>query len=350
MDNQGLDEVVRNQGLSAVVMVLSTPEAEAICQKSGLSVTDLFRPCSTVEDANLTVQTVGEPYRMKNFEMRFVHSSEFIEVPKEIADQHFQRLVAEHEMEEEVQATPPWITGIAAPNGVPVSKPWFNSFRKLLVTSLRNGEQCSLDHPVACILVAASTEAGQVQAMNSLLSAAQMPAVLRDGLADHAMARSYVVLHDCAASPAPREDTALLQLRQAYGAAACAFLPINSRAHDAPQLEDRWTPGRPAMAPAPAEPAGPGSSSQPLAGALLSSEDTDRVAAYVKATLTRIVIAARFDPPAFRLHAGRLSPLRPIGSQKAGRSNPLATGGGAPAEPSALAARNRQGVSSGAAE
>eukprot|EP00966_Prymnesium_polylepis_P335568 7390921-Prymnesium_polylepis.1 len=81
--------------------------------------------------------------------------------------------------------------------------------------------------------------------MNSLLSAANQPAVLRDGLADHATARSYVVLHDCSASPPPSEKTALIELQKAYGAASCQLIPLNSRASDAPTLDDVWTPVRP---------------------------------------------------------------------------------------------------------
>ena len=42
---------------AAVVMVLSTPEAEAICQKSGMSVTDLFRPYNSFNDLSRTLQS-----------------------------------------------------------------------------------------------------------------------------------------------------------------------------------------------------------------------------------------------------------------------------------------------------
>eukprot|EP00966_Prymnesium_polylepis_P010490 241868-Prymnesium_polylepis.1 len=38
-------------------MVLSTPEAEAICQKSGMSVTDLFRPYNSFNDLNRAPRT-----------------------------------------------------------------------------------------------------------------------------------------------------------------------------------------------------------------------------------------------------------------------------------------------------
>ena len=45
-------EDAADHGVAAVIMVISTPEAEAILLKSGLSVVDLFRPFGDVEDLN----------------------------------------------------------------------------------------------------------------------------------------------------------------------------------------------------------------------------------------------------------------------------------------------------------
>ena len=45
-------EYAADHGVAAVIMVISTPEAEAIVRKSGLSVVDLFRPFGDVEDLN----------------------------------------------------------------------------------------------------------------------------------------------------------------------------------------------------------------------------------------------------------------------------------------------------------
>ena len=45
-------EDAADHGVAAVIMVLSTCEAEAILKKSGLSVVDLFRPFGDVEDIN----------------------------------------------------------------------------------------------------------------------------------------------------------------------------------------------------------------------------------------------------------------------------------------------------------
>ena len=45
-------EDAADHGVAAVIMVLSTPEAEAILKKGGLTVVDLFRPFGDVEDLN----------------------------------------------------------------------------------------------------------------------------------------------------------------------------------------------------------------------------------------------------------------------------------------------------------
>ena len=45
-------EDASDHGVAAMIMVLSTPEADAILKKSGLTVVDLFRPFGMVEDAN----------------------------------------------------------------------------------------------------------------------------------------------------------------------------------------------------------------------------------------------------------------------------------------------------------
>ena len=219
-----------------------------------------------------------------------------------MADEHLQTLVASHDADTPLESSRGAVMGVT--EGLPASKPWFTSFRKLLVDSLRNGEQCTLDHPVACVLVAASTQ-GQVQVMNSLLAPGNQPAVLRDGLADHAMAKSYVVLHDCSASPPPNEQTALLEIRKAYGASSCQLIPMNSRASSTPMMEDVWTPARPTMIvpPAPMKskegvvaklPPSPSSAAEEgpeRRGTMLSAEDVERIQGYVRSTLVKQAVA-----------------------------------------------------------
>lgn len=167
---------------------------------------------------------------------------------------------------------------------------------------------------VASVLVAASTQ-GQVHVMNSLFSAGNQPAILRDGLADHIMARSYVLLHDCSASAAPSEQAALLELRKAYGASSCQLIQINSRKASEKLLDDIWTPSRPAMivpsTPPKAKDASAGTDSATAAqaddgerrGLLLSNEDVERIQSYVRNMLVKQVV----DPCIVALHLPRSS-------------------------------------------
>ena len=69
----------------AVIMILSTTEADALAAKSGLSLVDLFRPFGEVDEPGVQVQTVGEPYRLRKFSMRFVHGQDMRPVPAEVA-------------------------------------------------------------------------------------------------------------------------------------------------------------------------------------------------------------------------------------------------------------------------
>ena len=46
---------------AATIMVLTTPEADAIARKNGLSLVEMLRPFAAVQEANLVVQTVGDP-------------------------------------------------------------------------------------------------------------------------------------------------------------------------------------------------------------------------------------------------------------------------------------------------
>ena len=55
-------EDASDHGVAAMIMVLSTPEADAILKKSGLTIVDLFRPFGMVEDANGVPRPHSDPH------------------------------------------------------------------------------------------------------------------------------------------------------------------------------------------------------------------------------------------------------------------------------------------------
>ena len=160
-----MDAAVSQHGVAAVVMVHATAEAEAIAAKSGMSVTDLLRPFDVVE-TNSMMQTLGEPYRMRTFCIRFVHTSEFREAEPEHVEQHLTRLLASHDCEAELAEAQSLDLGTSAADRAaanhastrlpPLSsttKPWLAAFRKQLAASLRHCEGASLDYPVGMVLL-----------------------------------------------------------------------------------------------------------------------------------------------------------------------------------------------------
>ena len=193
-------EDAADHGVAVVIMVISTPEAEAIVRKSGLSVVDLFRPFGDVEDLNgasrslpprvpfrsstdapaarvslaATVQTVGEPYQLRKFSMRFADVSEMREMPQESSDKHMMRLMAQYDHEQiwmpkidnrPVDPTAPtrapmpdWALDAMDGENASAQASWFAAVRKQLVACAAYAEHSTVDHPVACLHVAASSQ------------------------------------------------------------------------------------------------------------------------------------------------------------------------------------------------
>eukprot|EP00270_Netrium_digitus_P001975 TRINITY_DN12221_c0_g1_i1.p1 TRINITY_DN12221_c0_g1~~TRINITY_DN12221_c0_g1_i1.p1 ORF type:complete len:104 (+),score=6.27 TRINITY_DN12221_c0_g1_i1:59-370(+) len=63
--------------ITPVVMVLSDPEAETTCRRSGLSFADMLRPFCDLRNINVPVRTAGEhSYRLQDFRVRILHTSD----------------------------------------------------------------------------------------------------------------------------------------------------------------------------------------------------------------------------------------------------------------------------------
>ena len=239
----------------AVIMILSTTEADALAAKSGLSLVDLFRPFGEVDEPGVQVQTVGEPYRLRKFSMRFVHGQDMRPVPAEVAERHLTQLISTYEGDADAVAPgkrssasegAAEIKSIATPDN-----PWFDAFRAHLLASLRHAEHATVDHPVGALLISHSTQPHPASALQALWDASNLPAVLRDGLADQAVAKAYLLLHDVSAH-GPVDGNAecaaaLADLTRSFGAAASKLLPLNSRADGKPPPPDLWSALRPPL-------------------------------------------------------------------------------------------------------
>ena len=285
-------DLVRTHGAAAVLMVHATPEAEAAANKSGMSIVDLLRPFSLVDGA-FTISTVGDPYQLKGFSLRFVHTSEFKELAGDTSEQHLAHLLSLYDCSaelaelERLDSSPQSALQQAAP-----SMPWVRAFREHLADALRNSEGASLDHPVGCVLVASAAQTKPVAVFNALLASANQTSVIADGLADPGFPRSCILLHDVSDSTAnvTVAESALAEASRSFGAASCHLLAINSRASTAPLPADIWKAARPLHVPAAGSEHG-AASGLPV-DSPLAVEDIDRLRKLIEGPLTKQVVAS----------------------------------------------------------
>ncbi|OEL35037.1 Trafficking protein particle complex subunit 8 [Dichanthelium oligosanthes] len=82
--------------ITPVVMVLTTPLAEAACRKSGLSFVDMLSPFSLFKKIDVPVRTASEvPYRLQMFKIRMVYASDVRKEDYEVADERIKLVVSE---------------------------------------------------------------------------------------------------------------------------------------------------------------------------------------------------------------------------------------------------------------
>ena len=281
------DPVVAGYGISAVIMVQATADAEAICQKNKLSAIDVLRPFGRVEQT-LTLATVGDPYKLHSFAMRFVHTTEFQEVERN--EQHVARLLSSHDCEQQLkQAEAADLDGVAGPLPplTSTSTPWLSAFRAQLAASLRHTEGTTLDHPVGCVLLASASQPKPVAVFNALSASANLTSVIADGSADAGISKTYILLHDVSVPDADETGAqhALAEISRAFGASACHLLPFNSRRPDAQLPADVWTAARPVLhSPPSATPPPPLPSDSPIA-----HEDVIKLRAIIEGPLLQQV-------------------------------------------------------------
>lgn len=302
MRAEGGDAVARHAA-AALVMVQATRDAEAVCQKSNLSAVDVMRPYGQV-DKIFHVSTVGEQYALRNFSMRFVHSSEFRTVDQANAERHLTRLMESYDCSSELsdaqaseRSSLP-VSSPSMPSQPSITTPWLSGFRTQLAVSLRHSDGASLDHPVGCVLLASVREPKLVNVFNSLASSATLAPVISDGSADPAMPRTYVLLHDVSdgASSDAEAQKALAEISRAFGPSACHLLPFNSRKPDESHAMDIWTAARPVMHTTP-----PTSAPNHLpSGSPISAEDADNVKKLVDGPIATQVGHLPSSQPPFR--------------------------------------------------
>ncbi|CAI6009295.1 unnamed protein product [Closterium sp. NIES-65] len=252
MERSMLGESLRER-MCPALMVLSTAAAEAACQKNALSFVDLLRPHCEFSNLNVPVRTAGEhSYRLHDFRVRVFYASEIQQPSQEAAEDFCVRFVtnaSEAADAELMGADPSDLNSIIGMANAENRTCWFQRFTDEFMRTLVFSDHETFDHPIACLLVASTSEPFPVRALRELMTPERLPALYRDGTMDPKLHLHYLLLHDCSSlgppSASSQVELTIAEMRAAFGSPVCRLLPINSAAAPSQSRPDIWTKHRP---------------------------------------------------------------------------------------------------------
>jgi len=232
--------------ITPVVMVLSTPLAEATCRKNGLSFVDMLSPFSLFKKIDVPVRTASEvPYRLQMFKIRMVYASDVRKEDCEVADERIKPVVSEANEKAlpDLLSDPPQVEDVLGKPEAELCPLWIKKFNRELMRTLSFSEHETFDHPVACLLVVSSMDKEPVNKFVDLFNTNQLPSLLNEGIMDPQILKHYLVLHDQQEGPQDIAVNVLAEMRSTLGLNDCKLLCINSSTEaGGSNAENSWLP------------------------------------------------------------------------------------------------------------
>uniref|UniRef100_A0A0E0KJW9 Trafficking protein particle complex subunit 8 n=1 Tax=Oryza punctata TaxID=4537 RepID=A0A0E0KJW9_ORYPU len=232
--------------ITPVVMVLTTPLAEAACRKSGLSVVDMLSPFSLFKKIDVPVRTASDqPYRLQMFKIRMVYASDVRKQDYEVADQRIKPVVSEANESAlpDLLSDPPQLEDVLSKPEAELCPLWIKKFNRALMRTLSFSEHETFDHPVACLLVVSSKDNEPISKFVDLFNTNQLPSLLNEGIMDPQILKHYLILHDQQDGPQEIAMKILAEMKSTLGLNDCKLLCINSSTEaDGVDAENSWLP------------------------------------------------------------------------------------------------------------
>ncbi|XP_029943533.1 trafficking protein particle complex subunit 8 isoform X2 [Salarias fasciatus] len=246
---QSVEEFIQD-AFAPAVAVLCSGEAERLCRKNDLSFSELLRPFCRLTSEGHIRDPNNQVHVVKNLRICVSDIAAAGAAGAAAAAAPRRRLLSEV-----VQSTQPQEGAAAGAMtagdyeiSFGVTTPWFEAYRENFLQSTPVSEHEFLNHHLACLLVASSSEPSPVDQFQQLSQ--EQHRVQHGG--DVPLPRwftpntlkYYVLLHDVADGDEPRADAAYEDMKQRYGAQGCHLLKINSRPaseRGAEQIPDPWS-------------------------------------------------------------------------------------------------------------
>eukprot|EP00051_Salpingoeca_urceolata_P002448 m.50250 g.50250 ORF g.50250 m.50250 type:complete len:1293 (-) comp12141_c1_seq1:266-4144(-) len=223
-------ELVRSLFGPAVV-VIASPDADAVCKKNNLSLVQMLQPFAC---SRFTPRTGGH---LEMF-VRFMQLGD-LDPPSAreanramadaVSDVYFDLLDLASEAKRPFQIEP---------------TVWFDAYRRAFFKQIGPSDHEFFNHPVACIAAVSTAHDNPLQALSSLYSMSEPPAVFEKQRIDPTIRKYHVLIHDNANGGSERAESLLQQGKGLFGDQLCSLLVINSNEDpdgDSMIVPDLWT-------------------------------------------------------------------------------------------------------------
>ncbi|XP_074349440.1 uncharacterized protein LOC141689154 isoform X2 [Apium graveolens] len=255
--------------IAPVLMILTTPLVEEICQKNSLNFLQMLSPFCSFNNIDVPVRTASDqPYRLRKFKLRIVYASDVQQPDIEVARKRLKQVItsAGEEEQSDLFSDPPSIESVLNTSEPECMPTWFQYFNKELVRTVSFSDHEAFDHPVACLLVVSSRDEEPLNKFVEMYNTNQLPPMFNDGTMDPKILKHFLLLHDNQDGPAGKATKVLTEMRSTFGLHDCRLLCINSSQDGlANHQENLWAPYK-----------SDASSSQHLGG-FLSIDDLDEL-------------------------------------------------------------------------
>eukprot|EP00775_Hariotina_reticulata_P009635 gene9635-9795_t len=217
------------------VAVYSTPAAEAVLAKSGLTVTDFLRPLSLVNKLNVPMRVGEISYRIQEIKLALYAGNTMFQPKPEVIDERLKELLAlQAQQHAQLQPMTDLIRHVQSESPEALT-PWFHSYQAEFLRLVKFTEHERLDHPMAGLFFIPANTEHPLQAAEKLMMPEQQPPLMASSsevmmsVKDPLFAKHFVLLQDVAGGMDEGRALAnLATLSNTYRAANCSILRLHS--------------------------------------------------------------------------------------------------------------------------
>ncbi|KAI5640552.1 ER-Golgi trafficking TRAPP I complex 85 kDa subunit domain-containing protein [Phthorimaea operculella] len=225
---------------SPIVAVLCSPKVENVVSKNNLSFTELLQPFASMDWEGQFREPGGSVCIIKNWKL----------IIRDVNWKPLQPTEARKQLNNAVLHNYNEKTVCLELEGrkfeIPQSTPWFDAWRETYLEVQFPSDHEYTKHFLSCIIVGTTHDENIVDTFNTLNQQyAQLQNVTPPKLPkwfNNEILKSYLLLHDVSSVTKEKADASFEALKQAFGAANCFMLSINSKSTVDPCLPtDYWT-------------------------------------------------------------------------------------------------------------